>query len=133
MHTVGRNAPPLPPPLRDLVSTRVLLVAVPPLLGDIVRDALAAEPGVTVVNGGSAGELEDDVAAARADVLLAEDAGTELPDRYLRLMYRQPRLRLLLVSPDGRNAALWRMEPRRRALREVSPRALVDAVRAAAE
>jgi hypothetical protein len=114
------------------VTTRVLLAAVPPLLGDIVRDALAGEPGVTVVNGGTGDDLEGAVAATRADLVLAESEGTGLSDRYLRLMHEHPRLCLLVVSPDGRSAALWRMVPQRRALEEVSPRSLVEAVRAAA-
>ena len=82
-------------------KTRLLIASVPPLLGDIVRDALESEPGVEVV--GRGGEMAD-LDACDADVVLAEEPGPALPDPWLRLMYRHPRLRLLTVSPDGRRA-----------------------------
>jgi hypothetical protein len=65
-------------------------------------------------------------------VVLAETDGAALTDRYLDLMYRYPRLRLLLVSPDARIAALYRLVPEGQVLAEPSPRGLAEAVRAAA-
>ncbi|HEX8695878.1 MAG TPA: hypothetical protein VF746_25910 [Longimicrobium sp.] len=112
--------------------TRLLLAAVPPLLADIVRDALAEEPGVEVV-GSAAGDLFDAVAASGAHVVLAENGGGGLSDLHLRLMYRYPRLKLLTVSPDGRRVALWRLVPERRVLSDPTPRGLAEAVRRAAE
>jgi DNA-binding NarL/FixJ family response regulator len=112
--------------------TRLLLAAVPPILSDIIRDALADVHGVEVVRE-TAGEedLAESVARSRADVLVTEDAGQELSDRHLGLMYRHPRLKLLTISPDGRRAALYRLMPRRRLLVDVSPDGLVAAIRGA--
>lgn len=113
--------------------TRLLIAAVPPLLGDIVRDALEGEPGVEVVGRNTEpAELDASVNACRADVVLAEERGPALPDPYLDLMYLHPRLRLLTVSPDGRRASLWRLAPERRVLADVSPRGLAEALRATA-
>lgn|GEM_PF-3251199 len=114
--------------------TRLLLAALPALLADIVRDALAAEPEVEVVGtvAATADALDRALDADGADVVLAETQGLGLPDNYLELMHRHPRLRLVLVAPDGRSASLYRLVPERRLLADVSPRALAEAVRDAA-
>jgi hypothetical protein len=117
-----------------VAGTRLLLARVPPLLADIVRDALADETGVESVDTAS-GDLEAlsaSVARTGAQVVLAEGGEARIPDDLLELMYRHPRLKLLLVAPDGRTAALWRLVPERRALAAAVPRALAEAVRAAA-
>jgi hypothetical protein len=79
-----------------------------------------------------AGALDLAVGARRADVVLAEARGPGLPAGYLELMYRHPRLGLVLVAPDGRGASLYRMVPERRLLADVSPRTLAEALRDAA-
>lgn len=118
-----------PPP--TVPRTRLLIADLPPLLGDIVRDALAGEGEVDVV--GRGGEsLDAAVDATAPDVVLAQDHGPQLPDPYLRLMLTHPTLQLLTVSADGRHAALWRLAPERRPLADVSPRGLAGALRDAA-
>lgn len=122
-----------PSPTPPVKKTRLLIASVPPLLGDIVRDALESEPGVEVVgSGGNMDDLDATVDACAADVVLAEEPGPALSDPYLRLMYLHPRLRLLTVSPDGRRASIWRLAPERRVLADVTPRGLADALRATA-
>jgi hypothetical protein len=113
--------------------TRLLLAAVPPLLADIVRDTLAAEPEVEVMPAAATGpaELDRRLDQTAADVLLAESDGAGLTDRHLELMYRHPRLTLLLVSPDGADAAVCRLVPERKVLVRPSPGGLAEAVLAA--
>lgn len=117
-------------PLHAARSRRVLLAGLPPLLGAIVRDALAGEPGVEVVEG-DGGDLERIVADTRAHLLVTGAAGPRLPEPCLRLMYRHPRLALLTLTPDGRRATLWRLRPSGRVLAEPGPRELARAVRRA--
>lgn len=112
--------------------TRLLLASFPPILRDIITDALADAREVEVVDGGAGEDLDRSVARSGADVVLVEDEGAELADPYLSLMYRHPRLKLLTVSPDGRRAALYRLVPERRVLSEVTPGGLAAAIRAAA-
>ena len=130
----GRRVPRVrPPPPPTVPRTRLLLAAVPPLLADIVRDALAAEPGVEVMPAGPA-ELDllaDRLARTPADVVLAESTGAALTDGHLELMFRHPRLTLLLVSPEGGLAATYRLAPERRVLARPSPGGLAQAVVAA--
>jgi hypothetical protein len=112
--------------------TRLLLASFPPILRDILTDVLAEESGMEVVQGGAGEDLDRSVARSGADVVLVEEGSADLPDPYLRLMYRHPHLRLLTVSPDGRQAALYRLVPERRLLAEVTPGGLAAAIRAAA-
>ncbi|MFL5383913.1 MAG: hypothetical protein ACJ8GN_15435 [Longimicrobiaceae bacterium] len=119
-------------PFRTVAGTRLLLARVPPLLADIVRDALAGEAEVERVDpAGGLDRLSERVARTGAQVLLAEGGEAPIPNDLLELMYRHPRLKLLLLSADGRTAALWRLVPDRHALAAATPRALAEAVRAA--
>ena len=119
-----------PPPVP---RTRLLLADVPPLLADIVRQALAGDAEVEVIPAGPAspGALERRLSAGGADVLMAESDGAGLPEHYVELMYRHPRLTLLLVSPDGAHAALCRLVPERHVLVRPSPGGVAEAVLAA--
>lgn len=109
-------------------AARLYLAELPPLLADIVRGAVASAAGIEVVGEGRT----SDAGSCDADVVLAEAAGAALPAPLDHLLFRNPRMRLLTLSPDGRTAALWRLVPERRALEEASPRSLVEALRAAA-
>jgi hypothetical protein len=118
-----------------VAGTRLLLARVPPLLADIVRDALAGEAEVERVDPADGGldRLSERVARTGAQVVLAEGGEARIPNDLLELMYRHPRLKLLLLGADGRTAALWRLVPERHALAGATPRALAEAVRAATE
>ena len=102
------------------------------MLRDVIGDALAEESEVEVVAAADGEGLDASVARLRADVVLVESGGAEIPDPYLRLMYRHPYLKLLTLSPDGRRAALYRLVPERRAVARVTPGGLAEAIRAAA-
>lgn len=96
----------------------------------IIRDLLSAEQGIDLV-----GETSDDVDlaelvhATRADVIVMGLNDTGLPAAGERLLAQHPRVRLLGVVADGRDAVLYELRPHRQSLGEVSPEALVSAVR----
>lgn len=108
---------------------RVLIASLPPLLADIVRDALADDEEVDVL-GGDEG-LERAVEERRPHVLISAEPGARLTEPLLALMYRHPMLRVLLITAEGRSAALYRLVPERRVLADPTPRSLAEAVRAA--
>jgi DNA-binding NarL/FixJ family response regulator len=113
--------------LRD---QRVLIVDLPRVMRGIIRDLLSAEQGIDLV-----GETSDDVDlaelvhATRADVIVMGLNDTGLPAAGERLLAQHPRVRLLGVVADGRDAVLYELRPHRQSLGEVSPEALVSAVR----
>jgi len=111
-----------------LASTRVLLTSMPRMLRDIVIHLLASDPEVEVVEGESGPSLETAVARSGASVVLLSGTG-ELSPAGMLALYTYPRLRLVVVRPDGRAAAIWRLRPMRVDVADVSPAELLDAVR----
>lgn len=67
----------------------------------------------------------------RADVLITDIGGEELSE-FDPLLDRCPRVAVLAVAGDGRSSFLYRLRPQRERLGELSPNALVEAVRGVA-
>jgi hypothetical protein len=111
---------------------RVVVADLPGILTDIVLATLERPPDlcVTVVApGGSAVALAD---ATDADVAILGGAHEGLPPRGYELLRRRPWMNILTIHSDGREAFLHQLRPVERALGEISPQTLLDAVRAVA-
>ena len=106
------------------------MVELPRVMREIIRDLLASERGIELV-----GETKGDVDlsrlvdATRADVVVMGLPDTALPEAGERLLAEHPGVRLLGVVADGRDAVMYQLRPYHRSLGEVSPRALVAALR----
>ena len=102
------------------------------MLSDIITDIVTSQPDMEMV-----GTVTDGAAAAvtvsetDADVIVLGLPDAELPSEYAALLSARPQTRLLGVSGDGRRAFLYEVRPYRSALGEVSPEALIDAIRSA--
>ena len=112
-----------------MAGTRVVLVSVRGVVGDVVRDALY-ERDVDVV-----ADLHDE---ARLDAMLARVAvdcvvwSTDDGDApAAALLAHHPRLTIIALEHEGRRVFLHRMCPRRVPLGELSPTSLADVVEAA--
>lgn len=110
---------------------RVVLVGWHGLLGDIVASTLASDPDVEVVATLAAGPLDPDLDAVRADVVLWNEADEASVARWLGALRQRCVPRVLATSGDGRMASLWELTPQRSELGDLSPSALLDALRAA--
>ncbi|MDQ6829298.1 MAG: hypothetical protein M3081_10575 [Gemmatimonadota bacterium] len=112
-----------------MLPIRVVLADMPRMLHDIVRTILSAEPDIEIE---TTTVPQREIASARAItgadvVILAEP---EAPtDEYAAMLYAHPRLRLVAISDDGRRAVLYELRPHRSPLGDMSPNALVQAVR----
>jgi hypothetical protein len=108
---------------------RILLIAVPRLLGDIVRRA----GGDVLVVGDQTGP--DDLVAAvdslSANVVVFGSAANELPGSCRSLLERRPSVKVIVVGGDMRHTTLYELRPHRLPLGDVSPKDLVAAIRAA--
>jgi AmiR/NasT family two-component response regulator len=112
---------------------RIFLGDMPRLVRDLIEQAVAEAPDLSVV-----AVRADDVDLARA----AEDAGAELvivamdddelPPSAQAYLDRRARVAVIGVEVDDGSAVLYRLRPQRRPIGPVSPRELVDAIRAAA-
>jgi DNA-binding NarL/FixJ family response regulator len=109
-------------------QVRIVLVALPQLLREIVEAAIEAQPDMSVV-----GETEDESALApivgqtdATAVIAAEKAFDEA--QALELV-RSLRIELVTLSSDGR-AAVYECRPHRRDVGAVDPKTLAELLRA---
>lgn len=115
-----------------LVLIRVVLAHVPPMLRDIIHDAVRNAPDVEIV--GAIGDEEPflaGLASMRADVLIL---GTSPPDDLAfakEVWGTWPRLKVLTIAHGARSAVLHALRPNKVTLGDVSPQGLVAAIRGA--
>lgn len=102
----------------------------PRVLRDIVVQAVADEPDLEIVAfEGRSGTLRETVESSGADFVIA-GADYDFAE-VARTLDERPRLRVLAVAGHGREAFLYELRPTRTPLGEVSPRAIVEAIRSA--
>jgi chemotaxis response regulator CheB len=109
--------------------TRVLLLGMPTMLRQIVREAVATVPDIDIV-GEVPGSLDDldEVIAATPDVFVVgrEDTSDAAVARLLR---ERSGVRVLGISSDGAQTTLYEMRPHRVSLGELGPAALAALIR----
>jgi hypothetical protein len=110
--------------------SRILLVDLPRILREIIEEAIADEPDMVIVGGnGANGDLKSAVERSNAEFVIS--GADYAPDEVGALLEEHPRLRVLSVVGDAREAFLYELRPMRTPLAEVSPRTIVDAIRQA--
>ena len=110
---------------------RILITAMPRLLREIVETMVAAQPDMIVA--GQVKRSESVAAAARrvrADIVVLGDSLREHGEVPRRMLNEDPRLKLLAVAGDGRQAMLYEMRLHQAVIDDVSPGSLADAIRA---
>ena len=105
---------------------RILLLGMPTMLRQILRQTAASVPGLIVVAELPDAELDSpDVIAAGADVVIAgADRASEAA--VTDLLCRPYPVQVLGISADGHDAVLYEMRPHRMLLEELSPTTLVS-------
>lgn len=115
---------------RTLPNQRVAIVDLPRVMREIIRDLLSDEQGLRLVVEASADvDLSGLVDATRADVIVMSLPDVGLPREAGHMLAQHPGVRLLGVVADGRDAILYELRPHHRSLGDVSPSALVAALR----
>jgi DNA-binding NarL/FixJ family response regulator len=112
-----------------LESTRIVLIDMPPLLREIVRETLAPEPDLHVVaEHGADVDVMRAVEEADADFVIV---GTELSGRSVAEVGAGGwRVRGLELHVDGSEGVLYELRPHWVSVGELSPAALVRTIRA---
>jgi hypothetical protein len=128
-----RAEPNAPGRLLDLDPIRVLLVGMSALLGEIIRETIAGQPDMQIVD-----ELPDDHRLVFTDrpsrwdaVIMASVEGGELSAGGLRLQGACPSVAIVALSGDGRYADVYHGQRQRVRLEDPSGAALMEALRAA--
>ena len=122
------------PPGARVTPIRVVLAKMPPLLGDIVRETLARDGDVEVLaEVATSDEIAPAIDHADADVTVMGVA----PDEWPRLSHllrdtlaTHPRLTIIALTSDGRSGYLYQMQPRGVVIDDLTPRSLVQVIRA---
>jgi DNA-binding NarL/FixJ family response regulator len=106
---------------------RIALVELPRIMREIIERAVADQPDMEIVGELPASTLPEALDGAGVDVVIS---GTNYDCASLReLLDERPRLKVLAVADDGRDAFLFELRPTRTRLGEVSPQTIVDAIR----
>jgi DNA-binding NarL/FixJ family response regulator len=111
-----------------LASTRILLVALPRMLEEIVSHILS-QRGLEVA--GTARKVDGlprKVARARPDVVVL---GEDDPPLAAALLEQSPRLKVLAITGEGQDWWLYGLSPERTRLGALSPARLVRVVQSA--
>ncbi len=106
----------------------IVLVDMPLMLHDIIREQIAQAPGLRVAADlPDACRLDESVAEGPADVVIAGAAVLE-PARVDRLLAARPGLSVLTIDREGRETVLYELRPTRERLGELSPERLLEVV-----
>ena len=108
---------------------RVLLGPMPQMLRDILVATLSAQADMVLVGQRTAAPLAEAVAAHAAEVVVVGADRNDRPEEYVEAFRHRPQVRVLVIRSDGRTAAMHELLIRRQPLRELSPDAVVSAVR----
>jgi hypothetical protein len=98
------------------------------MLSEIVTDALEAEPDFEVLGEVDGADVHDVVEREPVDFVVVGRDDDELA---VGLLGVRPRMKVLGVIDDGRDAALYELRPRRALVGELSPERLVRVIREA--
>jgi DNA-binding NarL/FixJ family response regulator len=115
------------------LSITLLLVEMPRMLRDVIRNILDVEPDLRVVaDDVEASALIERVERDRPDVvvLLAEPGSP--PDMCEELLNRFPRMAVVALEEHGQRGSIYRLRPTRARVAEISSAELVTAISRAA-
>jgi hypothetical protein len=109
----------------------VVLIDLNEVLTGIVAGILESDPDVRIAaTRQSDGSLDAAVGALPVDVAIVAGETADLGGPLRDLLCRRPRLRALAVGGDGAETVLYELRPHRTELGELSPPALLRAVKA---
>jgi hypothetical protein len=113
---------------RPIRQIRVLLMNMPQLLLDMIRALIVSFEDIRVISGAV---IQSDIfaaaATAKADVVIIADKNA-LTEDCMRVLYRLPKLKILMISQDGRRGLLHELRPRLATIEEISVESLIRAI-----
>jgi DNA-binding NarL/FixJ family response regulator len=111
---------------------RIFLAELPRMLREIIESAVAGQSDMSIVGSVDARErVTTALGRTPADVVIVGLHDAETTATLYPMLLEQPRLKLLAISGDARSSYLYELRPHTVPLGDVSPEALVDAIRSA--
>jgi DNA-binding NarL/FixJ family response regulator len=112
-----------------VVSIRSAVVTLSPILFDLLTTLLAGRATLEVVARFDTHEgIKAQLVAATPDLILYGLQNGESDGTAITLLASLPGARVIVFTSDGRNAFVYTMRPHRKALLDLSPHALVEAI-----
>ncbi len=102
----------------------------PGILRDIIEGAVARQPDMLLIDGSNDLDVAAVVKKCAPHVVIVADAVGALEPSYRGLLVDNPRLKIIVVTDDGRSGQV--LEFRRSPVAQMSPQGLIAAIRAAA-
>ena len=111
---------------------RVLLFGLTGMVADIVREVVSQEDDVKIVASlQDIGQVESTAETAEVDlVITAYPPNQSELRRFDRSLAARPGLRVLAIEDDGRSACMYTLLPRTTELGPLSPKTLIEFIRA---
>ena len=106
-----------------MASTRILLIALPRMLEEIVSDALGSERGMEFA--GTVRTVDDSPGTWRVRGRTSSSSGGDDPPLAAELLEQSPRLKVLAVAEEGQDSWLYSLRPERTRLGGLSTARLV--------
>jgi DNA-binding NarL/FixJ family response regulator len=111
---------------------RILLAEMPRLLRDIIRREVAIHGDMEIIGTLAAREsINEALLCTGADVVIVGPPRSDDRSSYTDILFQQPRLRLVALFADAREAVLYALSPEPRPIGNVSAEELVSALRSA--
>lgn len=108
---------------------RVLLMSMPQLLSDMITGIIGSCRDMELVGDAPVrGEMLPAAVAMRADVIILREENVSTED-CAQALYQRPRLKILVISYDGRRGSLYELRPCVAAIKEISAESLIAAIR----
>jgi len=107
---------------------RVALIGCSGLLGHIIGETLAGEPGLDVVADLEPPARDEELPELDADLVLWNNADESRVEGWLGRLTDRHGIRVLATTSDGRDASLWELTPHRTELGALSPTTLLETI-----
>jgi DNA-binding NarL/FixJ family response regulator len=98
------------------------------MLRDIVREIVKANPDMRIVGDVHGSEELAAIAERPIDCVLVGDAGDDLPKAYVRVLVEHPKIRLVTISAERRDACLYELRLQKTPLGELTAETLLKAI-----
>lgn len=108
---------------------RAVLIGVPPMLRDIVKQCAGGERDFEIIGEFPAGDDSEELRLLKPEVVIVSLAGEEADDVASRLLETAPQAKIVALYPDNRKALCCMMRPHRKVLCDFSPREIGEFIR----
>jgi hypothetical protein len=108
---------------------RVLLLDMPQMLAEIVRDVVSRDDSLVVVGDIVDADARAVVGQMRPNIVLLGGDSTSPPAWCREVFEERPHFVVLALLGSGRDAVLWELAPHRVPLGDLAPSALLSAMR----